>query len=299
MPGTYNKTAITITQQIQTLKQRGLIVDDDIQAAKVLEVISYFRLADYWRFMEADPTTHQFKEGSRFEYVVNCYNFDKELKTLLFSAIQTLEVAMRAKMIKHFTSSFGAFWFMNPTLSSNSRFFTTNLEHIRTEVSRSREDFIIEHFQKYASPELPPVWKTLEVVSLGTLSKMYTNFNDATAKHLVARDFGLNHHKFLSSWVETLSVLRNCCAHHARVWNKCFPIMPQMPARMPKPWINNRDFPRASFYPQVCCIAYWLNNLYSDHSFPVAVKALFKKYPTVKPYLMGFPEGWENEPLWA
>lgn len=299
MGSMYTKQTITIPQQISVLKLRGLIVDDDVQAEKVLEVISYFRLADYWRYMEADHLTHQFKPGSRFEYVVNCYYFDKELKTLLFSAFQTIEVAMRAKIIKHFSPRFGAFWFMQPSYASNSRFFSANLEHIRTEVKRSREEFITEHFQKYTSPELPPVWKTLEVVSFGTLSKMYSNFGDATVKHLVAREFGLNHHKFLSSWMEALSVLRNCCAHHARVWNKLFPIMPMMPAHMSGAWLNNMSFPRASFYPIVCCIAYWLNSISLNNCFSADLKSLFKKYPTVRPHLMGFPSGWEDEPLWV
>lgn len=294
----YTKQALTISQQIDVLKCRGLIIEDDVQASNVLEMISYFRLADYWHHMEADHSTHQFKQGSHWEYVIDCYYFDKALKALLFSIIQSIEVSMRAKIIKHFTPRFGAFWFMQPEFAANEAFFVTNLEHIKTEISRSREEYISEHFQKYSSPELPPVWKTLEVVSFGTLSKLYNNFFDATAKHHVAREFGLNHHKFLRSWMEMLSVLRNFIAHHARVWNRRFAIKPQMPARMPNAWINNLSFPEGSLYPQLCCIAYWLNNISPNNSFPRDLKSLFLKHPMVKTNLMGFPGGWKDEPLW-
>lgn len=92
--GSYTKQALTISQQIDVLKCRGLIIEDDIQASNVLEMISYFRLADYWRHMEADHLTHQFKRGSRWEYVIDCYYFDKALKALLFSIIQSIEVSM-------------------------------------------------------------------------------------------------------------------------------------------------------------------------------------------------------------
>ncbi len=187
---------------------------------------------------------------------------------------------------------------MQPEFAANEAFFVTNLEHIKTEISRSREEYISEHFQKYSSPELPPVWKTLEVVSFGTLSKLYNNFFDATSKHLVAREFGLNHHKFLRSWMEMLSVLRNFIAHHARVWNRRFAIKPQMPARMPNAWINNLSFPEGSLYPQLCCIAYWLNTISPNNGIPRDLKSLFLKYPTVKTNLMGFPAGWKEEPLW-
>ena len=121
-----------------------------------------------------------------------------------------LKFSVRTKIIKHFALEFGAFWFMDKSYATNEVRFAANLAVIRKEVSRSHDDFIIEHFRKYSEPELPPVWKTLEVISMGTLSKLYSNFSDASAKHAVAREFGLNHHKFLRSWLECLAVLRNC-----------------------------------------------------------------------------------------
>ncbi len=69
--------------------------------------------------------------------------------------------------------------------------FQSNLARVRTEVARSKESYIKEHFQEYDDPDLPPVWKTLEVVSLGTLSKLISNFSDNNAKNLVAADFRL------------------------------------------------------------------------------------------------------------
>lgn len=294
----YTKQAITTAEQISILRQRGLIVEDESQAREALDVISYFRLADYWRYMEADHTTHQFKENCHFSEILDYYYFDKELKALLFSAIQTIEVAIRTKIIKHFTPTFGAFWFMDESLASNPDFFHSNLEHIRTEVKRSREEFITEHFLKYAEPDLPPVWKTLEVVSFGTLSKLFGNFKDATAKHQVAREFGLNHHKFLKSWMETLVALRNYCAHHSRVWNRRFPVKPQTPRRMPQDWISDFSFRQETIYPQLCCITYWLNSIYPKNTFVADFKAMLEKHPSVSTRLMGFPAHWEEEPLW-
>ena len=66
-------------------------------------------------------------------------------------------------------------------------------------MGRSKERYIREHFRKYTDPDLPPVWKTLEVISLGELSKLFNNFSESQLKHDVAHEFGLNHHKLLSS----------------------------------------------------------------------------------------------------
>ena len=59
----YTNRAITTEQQIDILKERGLLIDDVERAVKALDIISYFRLAGYWRHFEADHTTHQFREG--------------------------------------------------------------------------------------------------------------------------------------------------------------------------------------------------------------------------------------------
>lgn len=268
----YTNQAITTEQQIEILQERGLLIDDIEQAIDVLDTISYFRLAGYWKHFEIDHFTHQFREGSCFSDIVKLYSFDKQLRALLFTAIQTIEVSVRTKIIKHFSPGFGAFWFMDETFALNDARFATNLAVIRKEVSRSHDDFITEHFRRYSEPDLPPVWKTLEVISMGTLSKLYSNFSDATAKHAVAREFGLNHHKFLRSWLECLAVLRNCCAHHSRLSNRVFPVKPKMPERMPNKWITDFSFREQTLYPQLCYLVYWLNSIIPDNIFVVDFK---------------------------
>ena len=294
----YTHQAITTEQQIDILKERGLLIDDVEQAIEVLDTISYFRLAGYWRHFEIDRFSHQFKKGCSFADVIDLYSFDKELRTLLFTAIQTIEVSVRTKIIKHFALEFGAFWFMDESYATNEIRFTANLAVIRKEVSRSHDDFITEHFRKYSEPDLPPVWKTLEVISMGTLSKLYSNFSDATAKHAVAREFGLNHHKFLRSWLECLAVLRNCCAHHSRLSNRFFPVKPMMPMHMPNTWITDFSFREQTLYPQLCYVVYWLNSISMGNTFVADFKQLLSKYPSVRTHLLGFLHNWEQEPLW-
>ena len=135
---------MTLVQQILTLQGRGLMIADTNKAEQALDAISYFRLADYWYHLEADHHTHQFLPNSHFEEVLACYSFDKELKALLFKAIQTIEVAVRSKVIKHFAPTCGPFWFMDSTKAVNQRRFQTNLDTIKKEVGRSKERYIRE-----------------------------------------------------------------------------------------------------------------------------------------------------------
>ena len=66
----YTNQAITTEQQIEILKERGLHIDDIKQAIDVLDTISYFRLAGYWKHFEIDHFTHQFRAGSCFSDIV-------------------------------------------------------------------------------------------------------------------------------------------------------------------------------------------------------------------------------------
>ena len=41
--------------------------------------------------------------------------------------------------------------------------------------------------------------------------------------------FGLNH-QILSSWLHSISYVRNLCAHHSRLWNHQMTIKPTVPS---------------------------------------------------------------------
>lgn len=294
----YTKQPITLAEQIEILKLRGLVFENEEKALSALNYISYFRLASYWRVMEENSRIHRFRTGSRFSTALNLYNFDSKLRLLVFKALQHIEIASRTKINQHFAMAYGPFWFMNISLATNEYRYNKNLESLRAELSRCRDEFITEHFRKYDSPEFPPSWKTLEVASFGTLSKLYNNMADFNVMKRVARDFNMPQHEYLRSWLESLTVLRNYCAHHARLWNAHFAVRPKITSRMRQRWITNFRFPADRLYPQLCCIAYWLNSINPENTFTDDFKSLLAKYPDVQTSMMGFPDDWQNEPLW-
>ena len=280
------------------LKQRGLIVSDEDTALKQLASISYFRLASYWKIFEADETTHRFASGTRLEDVISLYTFDRELRSIIFTAIQDIEVALRTRIIHFFSLSHGAFWFMDASKFNNQNIFQTCLDNIQVELSRSKEEFLQEHFAKYSSPSMPPVWKTLEVVSFGNLSKLYANMKDVEVKKQVAKSFGLPQYTYLESWMRSLTVLRNCCAHHARTWNRRYPTMPQLPRRLPLTWVDTQHIRPMKLYAQLCLLLYLEQSITPNSQIKDRLLSLLKAYPNTITKQMGFPRGWESEPLW-
>ena len=250
--------------------------------------------------MEEDKMTHKFKSGKRFSNAVDLYYFDKSLRGVLFSSIQTVEIALRTSIIQNFSMKYGPFWFMDSKLFMDGKMHKDCIKTIKAELMRTKEDFIKEHLAKYKSPNMPPSWKTLEVVSFGTLGKLYGNFADISIKKTVARSFNVPNHEILDSWIVALSALRNCCAHHARVWNRKYPMKPQLPPakKMRSDWVDVSGVDHGRLYALLCCLLYWVNNIQPDNTLKTDVIQLVKKYPNVSPSAMGFPKEWMNETLW-
>lgn len=295
----YEKRALDYPLIIRQLKDRGLLFLNEDKAIAELRNISYFRMASYLRHFEQDSATHQYKSNTFFEDALSLYYFDKELRSLLFTAIQSIEVALRSKVIHSVALAHGAFWFMENSLATNQLLFRENLNSIKREVERSKEDFIQEHFAKYTDPSLPPVWKTLEVTSFGTLSKLYSNLNDNKVKKQIAREFNLPQHLVLESWIKFAVLLRNSIAHHARVWNRRFPQIPQLSSlRLRGAWVDCSHIRPMKLYAGLCCLAYLQDHIHPNNTFKQELKQLLAAYPQVNPAHMGFPSDWEKQPLW-
>lgn len=214
------KAPKTIDEQIALLKERGMSFDEETNVAHYLANISYYRLKGYWWEMQEDIVNHQFKEGSCFENVIRLYNFDRSFRLIIFNAIESIEIALRTKMIYHLSLGYDGEWYINADLFQNKSYHNDFKIKIIREINESNEVFIRKHKNNHPD-EKPEAWKALEVITLGTLSRLYENINhQLREKSLIANEFGLYNQKTLSSWLRTITVIRNIIAHHGRLWNR-------------------------------------------------------------------------------
>jgi abortive infection bacteriophage resistance protein len=250
--------------------------------------------------MQDNKETHMFKANSRFEDVVSLYNFDRELRVLLFDVIEKIEISLRTKLIYHLSHEFDAWWFQNTELFSDTKALVKTLATIEDEIARSKDAFIKEHKKKYKDDlRFPPVWKTLELTSFGALSKLYGNLNNTIkSKDTIAVEFGAVNHTYLPSWLQSIAQIRNYCAHHSRLWNKNLPGTPKLLSKPPHPWLNDVPKNTQKLYVHLCIMRYMLNIIVPENSFSSKLQELIKKYPNVDPTALGLTEHWEQEPLW-
>jgi abortive infection bacteriophage resistance protein len=296
----YDKRTYTIEEQIEQLKQRGLTISDEVLAKHYLEHVSYYRLAGYWWPMQSDKLTHAFKENSKFEDVVALYNFDRELRILLFDVIEKIEISLRTKLIYHLSHEFDPWWFQNTTLFQDSGALIETLASIKEELDRSKDIFIKEHKKKYEDDKrFPPAWKTLELTSFGSLSKLYGNLkNTIDSKDTIASELGAVNHTYLKSWLQSIAQIRNYCAHHSRLWNRNLPGAPKLLPRPPYRWVKEVPTDTSKLYMHLCIMRYLVNIIAPKNSFAIKLQELLLKYPSVDPNALGMKPNWMDELLW-
>ncbi len=299
----YDKTPHTIEEQIKLLEKRGLSIDDKDLALHYLSHVSYYRMAGYWWPMQEDKEKHIFKKESKFSDVVHLYNFDRELKLLIFDVIEKIEISLRTKLIYHLSHEFDPWWFENTSLFNDSQALIKTLFTMQEEVERSKETFMKTHKKKYKNDgRFPPAWKTLELTSFGALSKLYGNLkNTIKSKDTIAKEFGAVNHTYLPSWLQSIAQIRNVCAHHARLWNRNLPSTVKLLPDPPNNWIKDvpkqHEFPK--LYVHLCLMKYLVNVVAPENTFAERLFKLFEKYPNVDPNALGMKENWNKEPLWT
>lgn len=294
----YPKKILTLDKQITQLKDRGLVVDDDKLAKNYLKNISYFRLQGYWWEFQVDKENHKFKKGTNFNDIINLYTFDRKLRLLLFDVIERIEIALRTKLIYYPSIELGQWWFEDKGNFFNEIYFDESIEEIEKELKRTKEIFITKHYEKYGTEHKPPAYKTLEIVSFGCLSKLYSNLkNDINSKDRIAIEFDLPNPNFLKSWLLTFNTLRNVIAHHSRLWNRKIHFPPKVLGKPNSDFVGPPEDERSMYY-LVSCLLYVLNKVSPGHSLKQKIKNLLNENEFVDIEEMGFPKDWEDQPLW-
>lgn len=310
----YNKPPLTYSQQVALLQKRGLIVPDTSKAEGYLSRISYYRFSAY--FLPFQKVKDTFNPGTTFDQVLDLYTFDREFRLLVFDAIERIEIAIRTQMIYHMSHRYGSHWqdnasvFKPPSIHPVTGDVVNIFADIQTKILKScqakhPEAFIKHYFNTYTSPNTPPGWMGIELLTIGDIYSLYNALSDNIDKQAIATFFCLPQIVF-SSWLHTLVYVRNICAHHSRLWNRELAIAPLILQNPRQSWIapafntnNNR-----TFY-LLCMLRYLLIGANPRGHFRQKWENLMLKYPDIPIQYMGIPTDasgklidWKTQPLW-
>lgn len=324
MPVPFIKPYLGIQEQLTLLEGRGMAITDRAKAGQYLERIGYYRLSGYWYpFRQSRPFSgpgdkpalqvlDDFRPGVEFGHVVDLYVFDKKLRLLFLDAIERIEVGVRVS-IALLLGARDPWAHRNPAQLdgkfakriSQGKKTTSHWEwfqRLDDAARRSHEDFV-EHFkQKYSCPL--PIWMAIELWDFGMLSRFLSGmrFHDRQA---IAAKYGSAREELLTSWMRSINHVRNICAHHSRLWNRS-------PSDQPKPpkvgdialldHLADNQRAQTRLYAVAAVMQFLLRTINPSTSWGFRLKQHMAGFPVGVPGIAvgdtGFPEGWENLPLW-
>lgn len=295
----FTKPAISVDDQLQRLIDRGMTVADIDSAKNYLRRIGYYRFSGYTRPFQkggGGPDHHVFKGSTEFEVVLDRYIFDRKLRLLLLDAIERIEVAVRAGLSNHIAERHSPHWFMNPALFAPGFDHASYINLLGRQISQGGPNnqaiFIKHYYATYSSPNLPPSWMIFEDVSFGVISRTFENVVKTELRELCGQ-FG-EPHRVLTSWLHTVSYVRNLCAHHSRVWNRVLTIKPIIPKKYRAILLDNSRIYAALLIAQVL-----LGKVAPDNHWANRLKKLLEMHPDVPWSAMGIPNDWHKQDVWG
>ncbi len=285
---------LSATRQIELLRSQGLGFQDENSALQVLNRIGLFRMEGYLYPLRI--TGGDFKGNATFEQALNLYNFDSTLRRTICSALEEIEVSIRTQLSHIVTDlSDDPFWFLNPSNFRLEDFVYILTEKLQNELNRTDDELIVNYLREH-NCSMAPSWVIMEVSSFGTLSKMYKNLRYSHYRRVIADYYGISK-TVLESWLYTLVNIRNVCAHYGRLWNRNIRIPSSIPRHTSRPFLST--IPRTDrIYYVMSMILYFLQNINPQNTFVRRIKELLREYSHIDVRAMGFPNGWETEPLW-
>lgn len=297
----YDKPPQTVDEMIRLMESRGLSVPDREKARHYLTYINYYRLSGYG-FLFEEPhvdgnRSHRFWEGVTFDHLLKIYLFDRHLRLLILDAIERIEVGFRTVMIHQQSQAYqDGHWYLDSQIFKSDFRHTQWVGNIRfqtgmdaaenTDRHQSRESFLSHYYKNYDDPELPPSWMLIEVLSLGTWSKVYANLRVSKDRKRIARVFDLPP-ATLESWMHSLTYLRNLCAHHSRIYGRKLAFPPALLSEWP-------ELPPYVFSRFIAVMEYMLRKVSPDTQWGEKVKELMEDEALIRPELLGI----QNHDFW-
>ncbi|KWF99895.1 DNA-binding protein [Burkholderia cepacia] len=295
----YGKVALSAEETLHRLWQRGLRIDDRPANLRMLRSIGHFRLLVYMRRFQ-NPTTRRFWPRTRFSDIVELYAFDRRLRSITMDAVERIEVALRAALSNPLAIDYGSHWYVERDRFVDLRHYARVLDQIVRECETRKGSALTHYYRTYASPDLPPIWLVCERLSLGALSRIFSALSMRDRKVAGRHAWPDIPDTVLTSWLQSLTNLRNACAHHARLWGMKLTVSP--PAK-PAGRTLARYAPEMTrpetFYARATMMKALLDPLGHGSEWREALRATLTGCGHVDAAAhLGFTTDWHSTPAW-
>ena len=205
-----------LEEQITILKNKGLIVNDEDYARRVLLRENYFFITGYRHLFLNSDTDRTYIKGTTFEELYSVFLFDRNIRNILFKSLLIIENNLKSIISYQLSKMYG----YRERDYLRSKNFTNNpekqrqvndlIKKIKRQVRvNGKENTATDHY--VSNYGYIPLWILVKVLSFGIVSEMYSILK-ATDQKDIARAFELDVDDMLN-YLPILANYRNLCAH--------------------------------------------------------------------------------------
>ncbi len=288
------KQPLSYEEQIKHLREyHNLSIEDNKRALQILSDVNYYRLSAYGLGLMEEDNPEQFIEGVTLESIYRLYQFDGKLRTLLYKAIEFLEVQLRTQIAYYIAMNYGAEGYIDANnfeykvLQSGVVVHDSIIEHFNNERNRQKNLPIVKHHEEKYEGHYP-VWVALELFTFGNLVSLYSIMKPDDRK-AIAKQYGVDY-EYLKSWVLSLVEMRNICAHYGRIYN--------MPLKQkPRLYKEYRQYQTTvtRLFPLIIAMKKMFNGRDEWFTFSNGLSDLLSEYvDDVQLSFIAFPKNWRD-----
>lgn len=214
----------TYEQQIDKLREKGLIILDEDEIKNALKFEGYYNIINGYSFIFKDYKG--FVKGTTFEHIKTLYNFDKTLRSIIYRYTLTVECHIKALVAHTFSKYHGTNEkeYLNVNNFNNK---TSNLKYINELTGKCQEviknsiakntnkyrEYIAHNYSKHGHI---PFWILIRALTFGNTSIFYKYMKDEE-KQEISQIYNLDK-DILSNMLECLVDFRNIVAHGERTF---------------------------------------------------------------------------------
>lgn len=218
------KQPLSYEEQVEKLISHGIIVSDKEKVIDILERVNYYRLTGYALQFREKPNKSDYVNGTTFENIYNLYEADEKFRDLLRAYIEKIEVYFRTQISYGFSMRKCTYQPYDQHYDQNNFYdkkgYNEVFDNFKSKNKRYYKDSLVVKHHKYYYNNKMPLWVMVELMSFSDLSKLYKAMY-ISEKESIADSLGISY-KTLENHLHCLTVLRNKCAHGARLYNTQF-----------------------------------------------------------------------------
>jgi len=210
----------TLDEQVDILKNKGLIINNEEQVKEILLRENYFFINGY-RTMFYDKN-RKFIKGTTFSELYSAFLFDRNLRNVLFKNLLVLENNIKSIISYQLSKKYG----YKESDYLNPKNFTRDIKEARRvddvlskmkrqiRINGEKHTATFHYMSKY---KYVPLWILVKVLSFGLINELFGILKEED-KQEIADIYGLDK-ETLKIYIQLLSNYRNLCAHEDIVFD--------------------------------------------------------------------------------